>query len=167
MSEQIPNPDANTTPPANPEADATPPPPTSPPPAAPPGDWREQRRAERMARREARWQRRRGRPYGWFGGVILVLLGVIFLMQSLGYPVLANWWAIFILIPAFWAFVAAWNNYQDHGRFTRGAVSALTIGVLFTLLAGIFLFNLAIGIFWPILLIIGGLVILISAVFPT
>jgi hypothetical protein len=33
-------------------------------------DWREQRRAERLARREARWQRRAGRPYGWIGGAI-------------------------------------------------------------------------------------------------
>jgi hypothetical protein len=41
---------------------------STPPPAY--HDWREQRRAERWARREARWQRPAGRPYGWIGGAI-------------------------------------------------------------------------------------------------
>ena len=149
----------------NPESTATPPP--TPPPLPPvQGDWREQRRAERMARRDARWQRRGSRPYGWFGGVILLLLGLYFLLQNLGVQVFTNWWAIFILIPAFWSFVAAWNIYQEHGKLTRGSVSTLVVGILLTALAAIFLLNLAIGLFWPILLILGGLALLVSALYP-
>jgi len=155
MTEQTPNPEPNPTPPATPPI---------PPPAQ--GDWREQRRAERMARREARWQRRGSRPYGWFGGVILLLLGLYFLLQNLGVQIFTNWWAIFILIPAFWSFVAAWNIYQDHGRFTRGSVSSLVVAILLTILAVIFLLNLAFGLFWPVVLILGGLALLFSALYP-
>jgi hypothetical protein len=129
-------------------------------------DWREQRRAERLARREARWQRRAGRSFGWIGGAILILLGVVLLLQNLGVPFLANWWALFILIPAFWAFVAAWDSYQDHGRLTRGGAGALAGGILLTILALIFLINLNLGLFWPVLLIVGGLVLLVTVLLP-
>lgn len=129
-------------------------------------DWREQRRAERMARREARWRRRAGRPYGWIGGAILILLGIVFLLQNLGIPFLMNWWALFILIPAFWSYVAAWEIYQDHGRMTRGVADSLTAGILLTLLSLVFLMNLAIGLFWPVLLIAGGLALLTTGLLP-
>jgi hypothetical protein len=124
------------------------------------GDWREQRHAERRARREARWQRRAGRSSAWIGGAILILLGVVFLLQNMGIPFLTNWWAIFILIPAFWAFVAAWDSYQENGRLTRGGAGSLAGGGLLTILALVFLFNLNLGLFWPVLLIAGGLVLL-------
>jgi hypothetical protein len=129
-------------------------------------DWREQRRAERMARHEARWRRRAGRPYGWIGGAILILLGIVFLLQNLGIPFLINWWALFILIPAFWAYVAAWEIYQDHGLLTRGVAGSLTAGILLTVLSLVFLLNLAIGLFWPALLIVGGLALLATGLMP-
>jgi hypothetical protein len=137
---------------------------SAPPPAY--GDWREQRRAERWARREARWHRHAGRPYGWIGGAILILLGVVFLLQNLNIPFLANWWALFILIPAFGAFVAAWEGYQSNGRLTRGGAGSLAVGGLLTILALAFLLNLNVGLFWPILLIVGGLVLLGTALLP-
>jgi uncharacterized membrane protein len=129
-------------------------------------DWRDQRRAERWARREARWQRRAGRHTGWFGGVLLVMLGVILLLEQLKIPFLAKWWALFILIPAFWAYIAAWDNYKDNNRFTRLAASSLVVGILLTILTLIFLFNLAGGFFWPVLLIVGGLALLGTALLP-
>ncbi len=148
----------------NPEPTPTPSPTTPPPP--PSGDWREQRHAERLARREARRQMYAGHHYGWFGGAILVLLGVIFLLQNLGIPVLVNWWALFILFPAYWSYVAAYNIYHNNGRMTQGAASSLTVAVLLTVLTLIFLLNLAFGALWPILLIVGGLLLLVSAFFP-
>ncbi len=151
MSEQTPSPDTNATPPPVPP---------------PPGDWREQRHAERMARREARRQMFAGHHYGWFGGAILILLGVIFLLQNLGFQVLTNWWALFILFPAYWSYVAAWNSYHSNGRMTQGSASSLTVGVLLTVLTLIFLLNLAFGAVWPILLIAGGCLLLASAFFP-
>jgi hypothetical protein len=129
--------------------------------------WREQRRAERWARREARWQLRMARPYSWMvGGVTLVLVGVALLLQSLGQSSLKNWWALFILIPAFWSYVAAAESIRNHGRLTRGGLGSLIWGSLLALLALVFLFNLDIGLFWPILLIVGGLGLLVTTLLP-
>jgi hypothetical protein len=159
--ESIFNPNA---PASSPESQPSDAPASTPPPAY--GDWREQRRAERWARREARWHRRAGRPYGWIGGAILILLGVVFLLQNLNITFLANWWALFILIPAFGAFVAAWESYQNNGRLTRGGAGSLAGGVLLAILALAFLLNLNVALFWPLLFIAGGLVLLGTALLP-
>jgi hypothetical protein len=162
MNNQDPNPDP--IPPPNPPPDQASGP-GDPPPASY-HDWRDQRRAERWARREARWQRHAGRHTGWFAGVLLIALGVILLLEQLKIAFFANWWALFILIPAFWAYVAAWDNYQENNRLTRRVASSLTIAILLTVLALIFLFNLAGGFLWPALLIVGGLALLGSALLP-
>ena len=131
-----------------------------------PTDWRAQRDAERMARREQRWQRRGSRRHGWIWGIILVLLGVALLLENLGFRTLENWWALFILIPAFWAYVGAWDIYQDNSRLTRRAASSLTVGILLTIAAFVFLLNVAIGVYWPVLLIAGGLALLMTGLIP-
>jgi LiaF transmembrane domain len=123
-------------------------------------DWREQRRAERWARREARWQRRGGRRAGWIGGAILILIGVALLLQNLNVPFVANWWALFILIPAFGAFAGAWESYRRNGRVTRGGAGSFVVGGLLTVLTLAFLLSLDVGLFWPVLLIVGGLLLL-------
>jgi cation transport ATPase len=138
--------------------------PSAPPP--PSGDWREQRRAERQAAREARWQRHGRYRSNWIWGIILILLGVVFLLQNMGMPFPLNWWALFILIPAFWSFVAAWDNYRENGRLTRAAAGSLTVGVLLAVLTAVFLFNLGFGILWPFLLILGGLALLMIGLVP-
>jgi hypothetical protein len=129
-------------------------------------DYREQRRAERWARREARWQGRAGRHTGWFAGVLLIGLGVIMLLEQLHFPFFVNWWALFILIPAFWAYIAAWDAYQEASHLTRRAAGSLTVGSLLTILALIFLFNIAVGLLWPALLILGGLALLGTGLLP-
>ena len=44
----------------------------------------------------------KSRRSSWIGGVILVFLGVLFLLQNIGWLARdGNWWAVFILIPAF------------------------------------------------------------------
>ena len=149
MNNQIPNPDQ--TPPAGPS--------TYP-------DWHEQRRAERWASREAHWQRYAGDHYAWIAGVNLIVLGSIFLLQNLGIPFLRNWWALFFLIPASWAYMGAWSIYQHHGRMTRGAAGSLTMGILLTIFVVCLLFNLAVGLYWPVVLIAGGLVLLGTSFLP-
>jgi hypothetical protein len=113
-----------------------------------------------------RWQRHAGRNYSWIGGAILILLGATFLLQHLGLPFLPNWWALFILIPAFWAYIIAWDVYQDNNRLTRGGAGSLTAGILLTILASVFLLNLDAGLYWPVLLFVGGLVLLGTALWP-
>jgi hypothetical protein len=129
-------------------------------------DWREQRRAERWARREARWRSHGGSAYGWIGGAILIFLGVIFLLENLHIAFLQNWWALFIMIPALGAYAGAWNLYRVSGKFTQGVAGSLTGALLLTGLSLIFLFNLAIGLFWPLFLIAGGTLLLAAAFWP-
>ncbi len=139
--------------------------PNTPPPVY--RDWREQRRAEHRARHEARWQRHTGRRSGWIAGTILILLGVAFLLENMGIHFLANWWALFILIPAFWAYVAAWDLYQDNGHMTRGGASSLVVGILLTLLSFAFLIDVAANLLWPVLLIAGGAALILAGLFPS
>jgi hypothetical protein len=109
---------------------------------------------------------RQMRVYPWLGGAILILLGVVFLLQNLGIPFLENWWALFILIPAFWFFSGTWSSYQHNGRLTRGAGFSLAWGVLLTILSLVFLFNLDLGLYWPLLLIAAGVILLGMSLLP-
>jgi hypothetical protein len=96
--------------------------------------------------------------------VILILVGAVILLQNMGMAFLTNWWALFILIPAFAGFAAAWESYQSNERLTRGGASSLVGGILLTILALAFLLNLSVGLwFWPVFLIVGGLMLLGTA----
>jgi hypothetical protein len=122
------------------------------------------RRAEHAARRQERAARYGG---AWIGGVVLILLGVVFLLQNMGAGLPENWWAFFILIPAVGAFGAAWNSYQrSEGQLTASARGSLIGGLVLTMIAVSFLLNLNWGILWPILLIIVGVGALLNAVLP-
>lgn len=126
-------------------------------------DWRELRRQERAERRS---QRRTGGG-AWIGGVALILLGLLFLLQNFGAFYLENWWALFILIPAFAAFATAWNIYRNSGnRFPAAARGSLTTGAILTLVALTFLLGLDFGLIWPFFLILGGLALLLGTLLP-
>ena len=133
-------------------------------------DWRDERAQRRAMRREARQQRYAGGYAGsgtWIGGAVLILIGVAFLLRNTGVYDLRNWWALFILIPAVSAFSAAWAAYRaSGGHLTAAARGSLVAGLLFTFVTFIFLFNVNFGLFWPVLLIFGGLAILVSAILP-
>jgi len=108
-------------------------------------------------------QRRHG-PH-WGAGIALIVIGLIFLLSNVTGFRLDNWWALFILIPAVGSFSEAWRNYQRHNRFTRASRSSLLWGVIISLVAFTFLFDLDWGLIWPIFLIIGGLGALMGAWF--
>jgi hypothetical protein len=103
---------------------------------------------------------------GWIGGVVLVVLGLIFLLQNFDFFDLDNWWALFILIPAVGAFATAWSTYQRSGRWSGAARGEAITGVVLTLVSLAFLFNLDFGSIWPLFLILGGLSLLINALLP-
>lgn len=92
----------------------------------------------------------------WLGGVILIAIGVIFLFSNISGFYLNNWWALFILIPAIGSFGKAWNGYRENGRLDGEARGGLIGGLILTLVASAFLFNLDWGMIWPLFLIIGG-----------
>ncbi len=118
---------------------------------------RAQRRAERRAAREGG---------AWIGGVILLGLGVIFLLQNAGMLALQNWWALFILIPALGSFGAAYTEYRASGRFNAKARGSFVAGLVFTAVAAVFLFNLNFSLLLPAVLIVAGIGILFNNVLP-
>jgi hypothetical protein len=118
---------------------------------------RAQRRAERRAAREGG---------AWIGGVILIGLGVIFLLQNAGMLALQNWWALFILIPAVGSFGAAYTEARRSGRFNARARGSVVAGLVFTAVAAVFLFNLNFSLLLPAILIVAGVGILINTVLP-
>jgi hypothetical protein len=125
-------------------------------------DWRELRREERKERRAARREWNEGAG-SWLAGAVLIALGLIFLLQNFGLFYLQNWWALFILIPAFGAFGTAWALYRSNdNRFPIAATGSLVTGVILTLLSLTFLLGLNFSLIWPFFLVLGGLSILVS-----
>jgi hypothetical protein len=92
------------------------------------------------------------------GGIVLIGLGLIFLLQNFGLFYVGNWWALFILLGTAGAWGSAWHIYQNNGQRITSAVADAFIGGIFPLaVALIFLFNLNWGAVWPVFLIIAGL----------
>lgn len=135
-------------------------------------DERERWRNERQQRREQRreWHRNGWfsmRQNGWVWGVVLILIGGMLLLRSMGWTVFENWWALFILLPALGSLDTAWNLYRANGnRLNAGARGALLTGAFMLLITFVFLFNLNWNIVWPFLLIAAGLGILLNALLP-
>lgn len=127
----------------------------------PTGDWRAQRRAEREARRAA-W--RQGRPQmGWgglpIGGFIVLAIGLVLLAGNMGYSVPHNWWAVLILIPAVAALVNAIRFYRAEGQSPRVMGSAIGGLVMLALALALF-FDIGLGFFWPVIVIVVGIAII-------
>ena len=98
-----------------------------------------------------------GRTGGWVIGVILILLGVAFLLEQGNYlEITGNWWAVFIYLAAFASFGNAWRSYRADGGLGSGGGPSLTWGLVLTVVASIFLFNLEWDLWWPAILIAVG-----------
>lgn len=128
---------------------------------------------EPLSRREARRQRREQhradptRGDAWIVGMILIVLGGLFLMRTTGALAvpLTNWWALFILIPAFGALSAAWRMYREaDNQLTIAARSSLLVGLVLTFITFMFLFEISWTYVGPILIIIVGAAIILNYV---
>ncbi len=130
---------------------------TAPPP--PQGDWRDQRRQQRMARRAER----HAAGGGWaglpIGGLFLLILGIGFLLQKAGYQLPERWWALLLLVPAVASLVGALRAYQARSG-GPDAVGGVVGGAIFTAVALALFFGVDWGLFWPITLIVLGVLIL-------
>jgi peptidoglycan/LPS O-acetylase OafA/YrhL len=119
---------------------------------------RRQRRAERLADPS--------RGGTWIAGIILIFLGAMFLMRNTGmynFP-LNNWWALFILIPAFGALGTALRSYQNAGnQLTAAAGGSLLVGLVLIFVTLMFVFDMSWTFFGPILIILVGIGILFNA----
>ena len=103
---------------------------------------------------------------GWLIGVIVIVIGIVALGQNLGWWSgwsLNNWWALFILIPAFGSLAGAWRQYVANGRRFGGDVARpLLIGLLLVFVTLAFLFELDWSYIWPIVLILVGIGLLLG-----
>ena len=117
---------------------------------------------------DVRPERKSGVRMGnWAVGVIVMVIGIIFLAKNLGWTgpdwAFDNWWALFILIPAFGSFAGAWRSYRTNGRRLNGdGARTLMIGLLLLAVTVIFLLELNWGRVWPVLLVIVGIGMLLG-----
>lgn len=101
------------------------------------------------------------------GGAALIAFGVIIMLQHMGLIQLHNWWALFILIPALGSFATAYGAYRTNGGHLNSMARGSIIGgLVFTAIAAAFLFNLNSSLFWPVLLILAGIGLLINMALP-
>jgi len=110
-------------------------------------------------------ERRRHSSYGsvygqWLPGLILILIGAIFIAQNYFGSTLQNWWALFILIPALSTLATAYALWREgHADWATGP---FIVGLAFVALTAAFLFDLPIAQLWPVALIVIGLGLLVS-----
>jgi hypothetical protein len=106
-----------------------------------------------------------GGPGVFIAAAILIGVGVVFLLQNLGYAIPGNWWALFLLIPAGFALGSAWKSYREHGRFGPGMAGSLITALVLIALTLVFLFDLDVNwdVIWPAALIVIGLGVLARA----
>jgi len=101
----------------------------------------------------------------WVPGLILIGIGAYFLLRNFTNFELNNWWALFILIPAFGSLSKFMGDYRREGRINGDARGALIGGMIMLFVAAVFLFGLNWGAVWPVFLIIAGLGALLSGLF--
>ncbi len=110
--------------------------------------------------------RRSDKDGNLLAGVVLIAIGGIFLLTNLTGLTINNWWALFILIPAFSNFSRAWRSYRTHGRLSHNARGSITGGLILTLIASAFLFDfITWEVIWPSFLIVLGLSALLGGWF--
>ena len=96
-------------------------------------------------------------------GMVFIFGGVVVLLNQLNLlPFELNWWALLILFPSFGALTSAYNRY-------RSTNDLFEMGVMIPALVGLFMFVLSVSllagdaidlhlrVYWPILLVVLGL----------
>ncbi|MDX1378904.1 MAG: hypothetical protein R3307_08650 [Anaerolineales bacterium] len=105
----------------------------------------------------------RGNPSSIWIGLAFIGVGAIVLLNQSGILSFElNWWALFILFPAFGAFSGAYaryraeNNLFDMGVMIPALIGVFMVGLSFSLLLGNG-WNINWSLYWPVILILIGL----------
>lgn len=90
-------------------------------------------------------------------GAGLIAAGVAFMLAQfgMGFGLLDNWWAFFILAPGAAAAYNAYTDFQAHGRLTNDGRKALA-GASYVLLTGLLALTGAWNL-WPLYLVLTGI----------
>jgi len=103
----------------------------------------------------------------WIGLVFIFGGAVVLLNQLNVLPFELNWWALLILFPAFGTLTSAYNRYRSTNYvFEMGVMIPALVG-LFMLLLSVSLLggdaiNLNLRVYWPIILMVLGLGLIIG-----
>lgn len=97
-----------------------------------------------------------------FLGLLLILAGFLLLLQQFTNFEFRNWWALFLLIPAFGALSTGWLIYQNTGRISESVRGSLNGSLLLLTIAVMFLANLDWAIWWPLVVIAPGIILLLN-----
>ena len=101
-------------------------------------------------------------------GLAFIAGGTIVLLNQSGLPSFEfNWWALFILFPAFGALTGAYNRYRStNDLFEMGVMIPALVGLFMLLLSASMLLgdaiNMNLKVYWPIILIVLGLGLIIG-----
>lgn len=98
------------------------------------------------------------------GGVLLIVLGIIFLLGMGGVKIFGvSPWMIFPLLPVLGIGFAAWRRYEANGRkVDRHVVAMLTWGIFPFLFIGAAVFGFNPALIWPLALVFAGIGIIIA-----
>jgi hypothetical protein len=91
-------------------------------------------------------------------------LGVALLLfndSGLGFE---NWWAFFILLPAIGSLKKGLAMRTETGHFPQAAREAVGWGVIMMVVALFFLIGLSWNMFWPIILIVVGMIVIVNKI---
>ena len=109
------------------------------------------------------------RPSNVWIGLVFIFGGAVVLLNQLDIlPLELSWWALFILFPAFGTLARAYNRYRSaNDLFEMGVMIPALVG-LFMLLLSVSLLvgdaiNLNLRVYWPIILIVLGLGLIIGS----
>ena len=102
---------------------------------------------------------------GVWWGLVLIIGGLIVLAQQAGWiGPRYNWWALFILVPAFATLTGAVYDIQKHRRLTTGGLSAIGSALIIFTVAFIFLFGLDWSYWWPLMIFVPGFAMLLGGI---
>jgi hypothetical protein len=101
-------------------------------------------------------------------GIVFIFGGAVVLLNQLHIlPFELNWWALLILLPSFGTLTSAYNRYRStNDLFEMGVMIPALVG-LFMLLLSVSLLvdgavDLNLRVYWPIILIVLGLGLIIG-----
>lgn len=99
----------------------------------------------------------------WALGLAIVIIGGLLLARNLGFNwaflYFQHWWALFILLAAIPPLQSAFTNYQKAGWSPAVANSLISAGAI-VILALLFLLDLSLWTWWPVFLIVAGLMVI-------
>ena len=101
-------------------------------------------------------------------GLVFIFGGAVILLNQLNIlPFELNWWALLILFPAFGTLTGAYNRYRSTNDLFEMRVMIPALVGLFMLLLSVSLFvgdaiNLNLRVYWPIILVVLGLGLIIG-----